>query len=201
MSKSLKNYPDPVELVEQHGADAIRIFMLDSPALRGEELRFAEAGVRDMVRRVLLPWWNSVSFLMTYAHVDGWDPETDLYDGEPTHELDVWIRAKLEDLKYQVEREMAAYKLYRVVDPLLDFLDDLTNWYIRRSRRRFWKSEHSDDKLCAYTTLYTVLLEFTELMAPFTPFLADEVYEQLRVTPIHRPSIRCTCATCPSGAS
>ncbi len=183
MSKLLKNYPDPVELVEQHGADAIRIFMLDSPALRGEELRFAEAGVRDMVRRVLLPWWNSVSFLMTYAHVDGWDPETDLYDGEPTHELDVWIRAKLEDLKYQVEREMAAYKLYRVVDPLLDFLDDLTNWYIRRSRRRFWKSEHSDDKLCAYTTLYTVMLEFTELMAPFTPFLADEVYEQLRVTP------------------
>ena len=183
MSKSLKNYPDPVDLVEEHGADAIRIFMLDSPALRGDELRFTEAGVRDMVRRVLLPWWNSVSFLMTYAHVDEWDPDTDWYDGEPTHELDVWIRAKLEDLKYRVEREMAAYKLYRVVDPLLHFLDDLTNWYIRRSRRRFWKSERSDDKLCAYTTLYSVLLEFTELMAPFTPFMADEVYERLRVTP------------------
>ncbi len=187
MSKSLKNYPEPSELIEKHGADAIRIYMLDSPALHAEELRFAEAGVREMVRRVLLPWWNSVSFLMTYAHVDGWDPETEWYysDGrvEPTHELDVWIRAKLEELKYQVEREMAAYRLYRVVDPLLDFLDDLTNWYIRRSRRRFWKAEHSDDKLCAYTTLYSVLLEFTELMAPFMPFMADHVYELLRVTP------------------
>jgi len=186
MSKSLQNYPEPTELVEQHGADAIRIYMLDSPALRAEELRFAEAGVREMVRRVLLPWWNSVSFLMTYAHVDGWDPETDWYFDEerrePTHELDVWVRAKLEELKEHVEREMTAYKLYRVVDPLLAFLDDLTNWYIRRSRRRFWKAEHSDDKLCAYTTLYTVLLEFTELMAPFTPFIAEHVYELLRVT-------------------
>jgi len=183
MSKSLKNYPEPSTLIEKHGADAIRIYMLDSPALRAEELRFSEDGVREMVRRVLLPWWNSVSFLMTYAHVDGWDPETELYEGAPTHELDVWIRAKLEELKSQVEREMAAYRLYRVLDPLLDFLDDLTNWYIRRSRRRFWKSEHSDDKLCAYTTLYTVLLEFTELMAPFMPFMADAVYEHLRVTP------------------
>jgi len=183
MSKSQKNYPEPSELLEKHGADAIRIYMLDSPALRAEELRFDEEGVREIVRRVLLPWWNSVSFLMTYANVDGWDPETEWYEGEPTHELDVWIRAKLEELKYQVEREMTAYRLYRVLDPLLDFLDDLTNWYIRRSRRRFWKSEHSDDKLCAYTTLYTVLLEFTELMAPFMPFLADQVYELLRVTP------------------
>ena len=88
----------------------------------------------------------------------------------------------LEERK-DVEREMGEYRLYRVVDPLLDFLDDLTNWYIRRSRRRFWKSEHSDDKLCAYTTLYSVLLEFTELMAPFTPFIAEQVYEMLRVTP------------------
>ena len=182
MSKSLKNYPEPSVLIEKYGADAIRIYMLNSPALRGEELRFAEDGVREMVRRVLLPWWNSVSFLMTYAAVDEWDPETQWYAGDPTHELDVWINAKLEELKRQVEQEMAEYRLYRVVDPLLHFLDDLTNWYIRRSRRRFWKSEHSNDKVCAYTTLYSVLLEFTELMAPFTPFIADEVYELLRVT-------------------
>ena len=182
MSKSLKNYPEPSELVEKHGADAIRIYMLDSPALRAEELRFAEDGVREMVRRVLLPWWNSVSFLMTYANVDGWDPETEWYQGEPTHELDIWVRAKLEELKYQVEREMDRYTLYRVLDPLLQFLDDLTNWYIRRSRRRFWKAEQSDDKVCAYTTLYTVLLEFAELMAPFMPFMAEHVYELMRVT-------------------
>jgi isoleucyl-tRNA synthetase len=183
MSKSLKNYPDPTTLVDELGADAIRIYLLDSPLLRGEELRFSETGVREMVRRVLLPWWNSVSFLMTYAAVDGWDPETDSWTEPPTHELDVWIRAKLEDLKANVEIEMADYRMYRVVDPLLDFLDDLTNWYIRRSRRRFWKSESDADKRSAYTTLYGVLLEFTELMAPFTPFLADYIYEFLRVTP------------------
>jgi isoleucyl-tRNA synthetase len=183
MSKSLKNYPEPQKLIDEFGADAIRIYLLDSPVLRGEELRFSPDGVREMVRRVLLPWWNSVVFMQTYAAVDGWDPEEHWHDGPPTHELDVWIRAKLEDLKGQVEREMAAYKLYRVVTPLLEFLDDLTNWYIRRSRRRFWKSEADEDKRCAYTTLYSVLLEFTELMAPLTPFVADYVYESLRVTP------------------
>ena len=186
MSKRLQNYPEPMDLVHRFGADAIRIYMLDSPALRGEELRFSEAGVREMVRCVLLPWWNSVSFLLTYAAVDGWDPETDAWEGTPTHELDVWVRAKLEQLKAQVEREMADYKLYRVVPPLLQFLGDLTNWYIRRSRRRFWKSESDEDKRSAYTTLYTVLLEFTELMAPYTPFFADWVYELLRATPATR---------------
>ncbi len=183
MSKSLKNYPEPTELVDEFGADAIRIYLLDSPVLRGEETRFSPNGVREMVRRVLLPWWNSVCFLQTYAAVDGWDPATDAWDAAPTHELDVWIGAKLEDLKLQVESEMGAYRLYRVVDPLLAFLDDLTNWYIRRSRRRFWKSESDDDKRSAYTTLYGVLLEFSELMAPFTPFMADYVYEMLRATP------------------
>ncbi len=183
MSKSLKNYPEPTKLADELGADAIRIYLLDSPLMRGEELRFSEAGVREMVRRVLLPWWNSVSFLMTYAAVDGWDPETDSWTEAPTHELDVWITAKLEKLKGNVEVEMAEYRLSRVVAPLLDFLDDLTNWYIRRSRRRFWKSESDDDKRSAYTTLYGVLLEFTELMAPLTPFLADYIYEHLRVTP------------------
>ena len=183
MSKSLQNYPEPTELVNEFGADAIRIYLLDSPVLRGEEARFSTTGVREMVRRVLLPWWNSVCFLQTYAAVDGWDPELDAWTAPPTHELDIWIGAKLEDLKAQVEIEMAAYRLYRVVDPLLAFLDDLTNWYIRRSRRRFWKSESDDDKRSAYSTLYDVLLQFSELMAPFTPFMADHVYETLRVTP------------------
>ena len=191
MSKRLKNYSEPNELVEKTGADAIRIAMLDSPALRGEEVRFSEKTVREMVRRVLLPWWNSVSFLVTYAHVDGWDVcheelgAQDEGDLATRNELDVWIRAKLERLKAQVEREMDEYRLYRVIPPLLAFLDDLTNWYIRRSRRRFWKSTSPDaeaDKAGAYTTLYGVLLEFTELMAPFTPFMSEHVYEILRRT-------------------
>lgn len=182
MSKRLQNYPDPVDLVREHGADALRIYMLQSAAVRGEELRFSEAGVREMVRRVLLPWWNSVSFLATYAQVDGWDPEIDMPHTNSSNELDIWIRAKIEDLKTQVEKEMAAYELSRVVPPLLQFIDDLTNWYIRRSRRRFWKEGKGDDKKHAYGTLYGVLLEFSEIMAPFLPFLADYTYQVLRRT-------------------
>jgi len=181
MSKRLQNYPNPMDLIGRIGADAVRIYMLQSPAVRGEELRFSESGVRDMVRRVLLPWWNSVSFLVTYAHVDGWDAEK-AASTETTHELDIWIGAKLERLKEQVKVEMEAYELSRVVPPLLGFIDDLTNWYIRRSRRRFWKAEDDVDKEQAYATLYTVLLQFAELMAPFTPFLSDHVYQMLRVT-------------------
>ena len=182
MSKRLKNYPDPKELIERHGADAIRIYMLNSAAVRGDEIRFSENGVKDMVRRVLLPWWNSLSFLLTYAHVDGWDPEEANLDGTPDDELDIWIRVKLEGLKSEVKQEMEAYELSRVVPPLLRFLDDLTNWYIRRSRRRFWKSDDDADKEGAYTTLYATLLQFAELMAPFTPFMSDHTYEMLRAT-------------------
>jgi isoleucyl-tRNA synthetase len=182
MSKRLKNYPDPEDLIRAQGADAIRMFLLQSGAVRGEELRFSEHGVRDMVRRVLLPWWNAFTFLSTYAHVDGWDPQTDAHEGPPTHELDVWVGAKLEDLKERVEREMEQFELSRVVPALLQFIDDLTNWYIRRSRRRFWKAADDADKRSAYTTLYRVLLDLTELMAPFVPFLSDHMYEMLRLT-------------------
>lgn len=183
MSKRLRNYPDPTELIDEHGADALRIFMLQSAAVRGEELRFTSLGVKDMVRRVLLPWWNSVSFLVTYAHVDAWDPESCDLSQPSKNELDQWVRVKLERLKGHVEREMEAYELSRVIPPLLEFIDHLTNWYIRRSRRRFWKGEDDADKVDAYRTLYSVLLEFAELMAPVSPFMADHVYEMLRVTP------------------
>jgi isoleucyl-tRNA synthetase len=183
MSKRLQNYPDPETLIRTHGADAIRIYMLQSAAVRGEELRFSEEGVREMVRQVLLPWWNAFSFFATYAHVDGWDPETDAIEGTSDNELDLWLRAKLSRLEAHVEREMEQYELSRVVPPLLAFIEDLTNWYIRRSRRRFWKGEDDRDKRAAYTTLYRALLSFTELMAPFAPFLADTIYDHLRATP------------------
>ncbi len=183
MSKRLRNYPDPDELITKFGADAIRLYMLQSPAVRAEELRFSERGVHDMVRRVLLPWWNAFVFLATYASVDGWDPAEDRHEGEPTHELDVWVRARLKRLAAQVQREMERYELSRVVPPLLDFIGDLTNWYIRRSRRRFWKSASDEDKRSAYTTLYDVLLALSEMMAPFAPFFAEYVYQRLRLTP------------------
>ena len=176
MSKRLRNYPDPMELIQEHGADAVRIFMLQSAAVRGEELRFSSAGVKDMVRRVMLPWWNSVSFFCTYAHVDEWDPALADWDAPVRNELDQWIEVKLKRLQVHVEREMGAYELSRVIPPLLEFIDHLTNWYIRRSRRRFWKAEDDTDKNEAYKTLYRVLVSFSELMAPVAPFMAEHVY-------------------------
>lgn len=182
MSKRLKNYPEPNQLIADYGADAVRIYLLNSGAVRGEDLRFSENDVREVVRKVLLPWWNSLSFLATYAIVDSWDPEHDMLKTASSHKLDVWIRVKLEKLRIQTESAMEAYELSAAVSPLLQFLDSMTNWYIRCSRRRFWRFEAGDDKISAFTTLYSVLLDFTELMAPFAPFMAEHVYEILRLT-------------------
>ncbi|MEZ4654865.1 MAG: DUF5915 domain-containing protein [Candidatus Eisenbacteria bacterium] len=136
--------------------------------------------MKEMTRKVLLPFWNAYCFLATYASVDGWDPRLD-YTEQRDHVLDRWISIKLDSLKTNIHREMEAYELARTVPPLLSFLDDLTNWYIRRSRRRFWKSENDTDKVQAYSTLYAVLAEFTKLAAPFTPFLTEAIYQKLRL--------------------
>ena len=180
MSKRLKNYPSPEEVFDKFGSDTLRIYFLQSGAMRGEDLKFSEEGLVDMTRKVLLPLWNAYTFLATYAAVDGFDPEKDLQT-EPQHELDRWITVKLELLKQLVQNEMEQYHLSRTVAPLIDFLDDLTNWYIRRSRRRFWKSENDSDKFQAYSTLYSVLLDFCKLAAPFIPFIAETVYQQLKL--------------------
>ncbi|MDR0303225.1 MAG: isoleucine--tRNA ligase [Chitinispirillales bacterium] len=177
MSKRLKNYTPPQEMIEKCGADAIRLFLINSPAVRAEDLRFSEKGVMEMARSVLLPYWNAYSFFTTYANVDGWTPNTDALNS--SNELDKWIISYLNHCIADVNTEMELYNLYKVVPLLVEFIDNLTNWYIRRSRRRFWKSENDDDKTAAYQTLYYVLVEFSKLMAPFLPFLTDAVYRNL----------------------
>jgi isoleucyl-tRNA synthetase len=179
MSKSLKNYPPPDHLLQTYGADALRIYLLQSGAVHGEELRFSESGLKEMIRKVLLPLWNAYAFFTTYAHVDKWSPETD-YTDKRDHELDRWIDIKLETLKILIQKEMEQYHLSRTVPPLLAFIDDLTNWYIRRSRRRFWKSENDADKVQAYSTLYRVLTDFVKIAAPFIPFVTEAVYQRLK---------------------
>jgi isoleucyl-tRNA synthetase len=182
MSKRLRNYPDPNDLINRTGADAIRLFMIDSAAVKGEELKFSEAGVKNITRAVLLPLWNAVSLFTTYANADAskgqlsWKPGDARRSG---HELDRWILSDLQALLGRVKVEMEAYRLYNVVPALVEFVDDLTNWYIRRSRRRFWKSENDGDKADAYATLYTVLVEFSKALAPFLPFLSEEIYQVL----------------------
>ena len=175
MSKRLKNYPEPEETIAEHGADALRLYLINSPLVRAEELRFSERGVRDTVRRLLLPWWNAYKFFVTYALVDNWRP-SQTPSGDSPNILDRWILSRKQTLIRRVSAEMEEYRLYNVVPALLDFLNELTNWYVRLNRRRFWSEDNAADKQFAYRALYDVLLAFAKLMAPFTPFLADAIY-------------------------
>lgn len=179
MSKRLKNYPEPEDVIAEHGADALRLYLINSPLVRAEELRFSEQGVRDTVRRLLLPWWNAYKFFVTYALVDEWTPAL-TPSGPSPNILDRWILSRQQTLIRRTSEEMEAYRLYNVVPALLDFLDELTNWYVRLNRRRFWSETDNNDKRFAYRTLYDVLVGFSKLMAPFTPFLSDAIYRNLR---------------------
>lgn len=176
MSKSLKNYPDPTYVLDEYGADALRLYLINSPLLKGENLRFAESGVKETVRSVFLPFWNVYSFFTTYAGVDGYKPSSDLTAS--TNPLDKWIISRFQTLVSNIENEMKVYQLYNVVPVLLEFLEELTNWYLRRSRRRFW-SDDKQDKQYGYDTLYYVLIEFSKVLAPFLPFLTEEIYLNL----------------------
>ena len=179
MSKRLRNYTPPGELMETYGADALRLYLINSGLVRGEEQRFADSGVRDMVRRALLPWYNAFSFLRTYAEIDGWGPEKGHHYGDNV--FDRWILSRLQSLKLRVGEEMQAYRLYNVVPQLFRFIEDLTNWYIRLNRTRFWGEDITADKIAAYSTLYTTLQELSYVMAPFAPFLSEYLYQQLGV--------------------
>ena len=130
-----------------------------------------------MTRRALLPWYNAFSFLRTYAEIDEWSPDKGLHVGENI--LDQWILSRLQTLKARVGEEMEAYRLYNVVPQLFSFIEDLTNWYIRLNRSRFWGEDITADKIAAYSTLYTTLYELSLVMAPFAPFLSEHLYGQL----------------------
>ena len=179
MSKRLKNYPDPMEVVHSYGADAIRLYMINSPVVRAEDLRFSEKGVQEVMRHLLIPLWNAYSFFVTYANIDGWSNEQ--ATGNPSNNvLDRWINSSLETLIASVTTAMDGYDLQRAVRPFVQFIEDLTNWYIRRSRRRFWKSQDDEDKSQAYATLYHVLIQLTKVAAPFVPFISESIYRNLR---------------------
>lgn len=175
MSKSLKNYPDPMATLDEFGADSVRLYLLNSPATLGDEVRFSIEGVKENTRRVLLPLWNAYSFFATYAAIDGFDPET----ARPpsTHELDQWILLKLRVLVQNLDRNMNSYQIAKVCPDIVEFLDDLNNWYIRRNRRRFWNADAQ-----AHQTLFQVLVGVCQVLAPFAPFAADYFWRQLSLT-------------------
>ncbi|MBP5791231.1 MAG: isoleucine--tRNA ligase [Kiritimatiellae bacterium] len=179
MSKRLKNYPDPSLMLDTYGADAIRLYMIYSPVVRAENLKFSEAGVKQLMRDLLIPWWNAYSFFVTYANVDGFHDEEVVYP-ESENVLDRWIVSSIETLIADVTAAMDAYDLQKAVRPFVKFIEDLTNWYIRRSRRRFWKSQNDGDKISAYRTLRYALVQLAKVAAPFTPFIAEEIYRNLK---------------------
>jgi isoleucyl-tRNA synthetase len=182
MSKSKKNYPDPGLVLEKYGADALRIYLIDSPVVNAKDLRFQEAGVAEHIRSVMLPLWNSYSFLTKYAAVHGWEPDGTEPDPR-ANDLDGWVLSRLQSLVRTVESRMERYELFRVVPALVGFIDELTNWYIRLGRRRFWNAEADSvrdaDTLNAYRTLHHVLLTLSRVLAPFLPFISDELYGNL----------------------
>ncbi|MBU1218715.1 isoleucine--tRNA ligase [Myxococcota bacterium] len=176
MSKRLRNYPAPDFILDQYGADALRLYLINSGLVRAEDLRFSESGVRDIIRLAMLPLWNAYNFFVTYAKLDNFEGSK-VEDFLPSENiLDQWILSRVETLNSIVINEMDSYRLYRVVPALIEFIDDLTNWYIRLNRRRFWQSGENKDKFQAYATLFSVLKHFSVIMAPFTPFLAEEIF-------------------------
>jgi len=180
MSKSLGNFTDPNELMDKFSADSLRFLLLSSPLLNGEDFALHDKDVGDVARKLSMIW-NMYDFFTMYAEVDGWEFNGELKDplGELTNPLDAWIVSRLHQLVTEVERHMDTYNIPDALSPILPFLDDASNWYVRRSRRRFWKSEDDGDKNDAYRTLHYVLVRLSYILAPFTPFLAEELYHNL----------------------
>jgi isoleucyl-tRNA synthetase len=184
MSKRWKNYTPPEELMDEFGADSVRLYMLGSSILRGEDLKFSNTGVKDTTRAVLLPLWNAYSFLTTYAEADKWNPDGKLLDAPPANlkaKLDRWIVSRFYTTVREVDAYMQKYELYNVIPVLTAFIEDLTNWYIRLNRRRYWGGEGTmtEDTRQAYETLYFVLGGFCKVLAPFAPFMSEAIFQGL----------------------
>jgi len=180
MSKSLGNYTMPDLVLEKYSADALRFYLLSSPLLNAQNINFSEKSIQDVQRKVLSTLWNSYAFFTLYAGVDKWEPKDRLgTSADSKNLLDLWIVSELNKLIDEVDSNMQAYDLVKAIRPFENFVDNLSNWYIRRSRKRFWKSENDDDKGNAYQTLHYVLVTLARTMAPFTPFIAEEIYKNL----------------------
>ena len=181
MSKRLKNYPDPGFMLNKYGADAVRLYLLNSPAVKAEDLCFKEQGVELVLKQVLIPLVNSYSFFVTYARLYAYSPPDEEAPKSPKSNIDRWILSMVQKLIHEVEKGMDAYDLSQSVSPFVHFIEQLTNWYIRRSRRRFWSNEETLDRSDAFKTLYTVLLQLSKVIAPFIPFISEAIYRSLRM--------------------
>jgi isoleucyl-tRNA synthetase len=180
MSKSFGNFTDPNELMDKYSADSLRYLLLSSPVLNAEDFALQDKDVNDVARKLSMIW-NMYDFFTLYADVDQWEWQGDLSDPTPDlkNPLDQWIVSRVHQLSKEVDHHMTAYDIPNACKPILPFIDDASNWYVRRSRKRFWKTGNDHDKQAAYRTLHYVLVQLSLVMAPFTPFLAEELYRKL----------------------
>lgn len=179
LSKRKKNYAPMDEVFEQYGVDTMRYFMASSPLMNGEDTRFSVDFLRDTQRQVFMTFHNIFSFYKLYADVDKFVPRAPLEEPKSSNLLDQWMLARLRQAITEVTSGMEEYRLDKASRPIADLLDDTSNWYVRRSRRRFWKSEDDDDKLAAYETLHYTILRTAQLLAPFSPFLSDYIWRKM----------------------
>jgi isoleucyl-tRNA synthetase len=178
LSKSSKNYTDPMELMKKYGTDAFRLYLYQTDAMLIGDLKFDESKITESLTKLIFPFWNACNFFISYANIDGFQP-SELKAPTTNNQLDRWMLAKLYTETNRIKANMDAYQVDKYVDSLRDLIEGLTNWYIRRSRRRFWGSCLEGDKLCAFETLYYVLVNMCKLLAPVAPILAEEMYRIL----------------------
>ena len=179
LSKKLRNYTEPNEIFVKQGSDALRWYLMSANIVRGGDSRISDNGIDDVVRHVLLPIWNAYSFFTLYANVDGYEAK---FRTESEHLLDRYLLAKTRQLVESVDSKMEDYDLPGATESIQAFIDALNNWYIRRSRDRFWEKrtkENENEKKDAYDTLYTVLKIFSQVSAPFLPMIMEEIHTGL----------------------
>ena len=181
LSKRLGNYPENTETFNQFGADAIRFYLFSTPLVSGETAVFDQRSLQEAQRNVIQRFKNVQTFYSMYADVDGYSPNTKLLQPSVQHALDIWVLARLNQTIAEVTAAADGYDTQSLCRSLTGFLDDVSNWYVRRSRRRFWKSGDDTDKTAAYDTLWYVLAQTAKLMAPWAPFVAEDVWQKVTV--------------------
>ena len=178
LSKSSKNYTDPMELMKKYGTDAFRLYLYQTKAMLIGDLQFDDEGIQEAYQQIILPFWNACKFFVSYANIDNFY-QKDLVAPNSDNQLDKWLLAKLYNVEKSIKKHMDNYEVDCYVGELAELIDGLTNWYIRRSRRRFWSNGFSKDKKDAFETLYYVLVVISKLLAPVAPIIAEEVYKNL----------------------
>jgi len=202
MSKSLANFPDPKVVLDKYSADALRFYLMSSPIMEAENIDFSEVKVAEIQKGMLRAWWNSYYFFITYARLDKWQPNFEApfrFSNprsfkeawrKPKTVIDCWILSELHTLIREINSFMDNYEIAKAARLFPPFIDKLSNWYIRRSRKRFWKSENDEDKNEAYQTLYEILSKLNRIAAPFLPFLTEEIYQNINIIGTEHHSVQ-----------